>query len=350
MSVPSKQKILALPEKGADFVVTNSKVPTPQPGEILVKVEATALNPVDWKVAASGRFYTEWPAILGVDTAGVVAALGEGVTNFAVGDRILHEGNFVNRHAGFQQYNIALADLCCKIPSNISFDEATLPLGVATAAIALYSQKVPSGGAALTPPWEDGGLGKYAGEPIVVFGGASSVGVYTLQLAKLSGFSPIIATASSHNSDFVKSQGATHVVDRKLPSSELMDQLKEIAGKPIKYIRDCISSPETMNQGYDALSSGGVLIHHQPSHIEESKLTADKECVSPFGSWQHPVNKELGFKFYRAFPKLIETGAIKPNEVAYISGGLASIPEALDRLKNGSVSAEKIVVRPTETQ
>jgi len=184
----------------------------------------------------------------------------------------------------------------------------------------------------------------------VIFGGASSVGAYALQFAKMSGFSPIITTSSSHNFDFVKSLGATHALDRKLPSPEMVEELKKISGKPIKVIYDCMSHPDTLSQAYDALASGGILIHHPGRAIDESKLTPDKECVQPYGGWHHPANKELGHSFFRAFPKMLESGAIKPNEVSYIPGGLGSIRKGLDRLKSGAVSAQKIVVRPTETQ
>ncbi len=75
-------------------------------------------------------------------------------------------------------------------------------------AVGLY-QKAP-GGLDLTPPWAPGGKGKYSGKSIVVLGGASIVGQGAIQWARLSGFSPIVATASLSNETFLKSIGATH--------------------------------------------------------------------------------------------------------------------------------------------
>jgi len=64
-------------------------IPKPAAGELLVKVHATGLNPVDWKIRDYNVFVTKWPAVLGYDAAGVVEELGEGVTGFTKGDRVL---------------------------------------------------------------------------------------------------------------------------------------------------------------------------------------------------------------------------------------------------------------------
>ena len=85
---PTQQKALLLQTKQGEFAVGTIDVPKPGPGEILVKVEAAGLNPVDWVVQAYGIFVTEYPAVLGSDSAGEVVELGEGVTSFVVGDKV----------------------------------------------------------------------------------------------------------------------------------------------------------------------------------------------------------------------------------------------------------------------
>lgn len=82
------QKALLIVSKGAPFTVGQHEIPAPKAGEILVRIQATALNPVDWKIQQSGVYVETYPAILGTDSAGIVEAVGEGVTNFAVGDRV----------------------------------------------------------------------------------------------------------------------------------------------------------------------------------------------------------------------------------------------------------------------
>lgn len=85
---PSTQKALLLEKKYGDLVLKDVEVYKPGPGELLVKIHATSLNPVDWKIQKLGMFVEDFPAILGTDIAGEVAEVGEGVTDFKVGDRV----------------------------------------------------------------------------------------------------------------------------------------------------------------------------------------------------------------------------------------------------------------------
>ena len=84
----SQQKSLLLLEKQGSFAIRDFEIPQPGPGEILVEVQSTGLNPVDWKIAKVGWAISEYPAVLGSDSAGIVKKLGEGVTKFAVGDKV----------------------------------------------------------------------------------------------------------------------------------------------------------------------------------------------------------------------------------------------------------------------
>lgn len=79
---------LFLKEKFGAFEVGTKAMPTPGPGDILVKEVAVGLNPIDWKIQAYGIMETEFPAILGRDAAGQVEAVGEGVTQFKKGDKV----------------------------------------------------------------------------------------------------------------------------------------------------------------------------------------------------------------------------------------------------------------------
>lgn len=84
----STHKALLLEKKFGGYAVGDIATPKPGPGELLVKVHAAALNPVDWKIQKYGIFIETFPAILGSDVAGEVAELGEGVSGFKVGDRV----------------------------------------------------------------------------------------------------------------------------------------------------------------------------------------------------------------------------------------------------------------------
>lgn len=84
----SVQKALYLVEAKGALEVQERDIPAPGPGEILVEVHATGLNPVDWKIQTLGIFVKKYPVILGIDAAGIVKAVGEGVTTLAVGDKV----------------------------------------------------------------------------------------------------------------------------------------------------------------------------------------------------------------------------------------------------------------------
>ncbi|TCD60664.1 hypothetical protein EIP91_009724 [Steccherinum ochraceum] len=348
-NIPAQQYALAVLAKQGEWGVIVVDVDKPAPGEVLVRIESTGLNPLEWKVQTYGVQVTHYPAILGADPAGVVVEVGEGVSNLAVGDRVVFQGTYTNRLAAYKQYTVASAETVAKLPDNVSFDQAaTIPIVAGASWAGLYGKKQQLGGAQLTPPWEEGGLGKYAGQPFLLFGGASSVGQIVIQLAKLSGFSPIIATASPHNAELLKSLGATHVVDRNLTADKLIETVKQITSEPIQIVYDSISQKATQNAGYDILAPGGTLIITTPRTIDEEKITEDKPVIRTYGSLHREQNRELGIQFYRHLPKYLESGALKLPSVEILPNGLNGIPQGLERLKKGQVSGYKLIARPQE--
>lgn len=348
--LPTEQKALFLSGPKGRFVTRNTTVPSPGAGEILVEIHATALNPVDWKIKAYNFLIEEYPAILGTDAAGIVKAVGKGVKNFKVGDRVLHQGYFDNRHATFQQYTVVPAEIAAKLPPKLTFEQgASFPLAMGTAACGLYNKRQESpGGAGLYPPWEQGGRGKYAGQPILIIGGSSSVGQQAVQFAKLSGFSPIITIASRRNELRLRSRGATHVIDRSVPLSRLQNTIREITDKPLEIAYDAIADYNTQNAAYGALANGGKLILTLDAAIEQEKLTADKTIVNVFGNVHVPTQREVGVGLYRNLTAMLEAGDLKPNEVQVVRGGLGGIPGGLERLKRGGISFLKLVVFPQD--
>lgn len=84
----TKHKALLLLERKGALTVDDIDIPSPEPGELLVEVQATGLNPFDWMVAKLGIAVGVFPAILGSDSAGIVKEVGQGVVEFKVGDRV----------------------------------------------------------------------------------------------------------------------------------------------------------------------------------------------------------------------------------------------------------------------
>ncbi|KAH8112705.1 GroES-like protein [Phellopilus nigrolimitatus] len=343
----AQQKALFLqtPVNGEWFVGPRA-VPKAGAGELVVKIHATALNPVDWKIRTYNYFITEYPAILGTDSSGTVEEVGEGVQGFAKGDRVVHQGFFTNDKATFQQYTIVPAEITAKLPPNISFDQAaSIPLGLATAAVGLYEARVAKGLARLTPPWEAGGAGAYSGKPLVVFGGSTSVGQYVIQLARLSGFSPIITTASPHNAAHLTALGATHVVDRKGGAAAVAAAL---GGAPAELVYDAVSEAGTQAQAWDVLAPGGALVLLLPPQVDRAKYP-DKTLVDVFGNVHAPAARALGVSLYGKLTQLLADGTLQPNRVEVLPNGLAGIPDGLERLKENKVSGVKLIARPLET-
>ncbi|KAH7886903.1 chaperonin 10-like protein [Phlebopus sp. FC_14] len=342
------QKALWLKKVFGEFTLGTNPVPHPGTGEVLVKLEASALNPADWKVQKFGlQLVKKYPAVIGADGAGVVEQVGEGVNNFVKGDKIFFQSSFETDYATFQQYCLAAADVAAKIPDNISFDEAaSVSSGIMAPAVAFYGQR--PHGFAIAPPFEQGGIGKYSDQPFVVMGGASSLGQYAIQLAKLSGFSPIITTASLHNKDLLLSLGATHVIDRNLPATALHEEVAKITSTPVSFAFDAVSLGDTQQVAYDLLAPGGQLALVLASQIKEQERSG-KLVVKVFGSFHPPYNRLLGVQFMEALSNWLAEGKVKPNVVEVLAGGLDGVANGLKRLENNAVSGRKLVVRPFET-
>ncbi|KAL6298069.1 chaperonin 10-like protein [Sparassis latifolia] len=348
--MPAQQKALIVRYKQGPFVIRAVEIPTPGFGELLVKVESSALNPVDWKIQTRGIFVTEYPAVLGLDAAGMVVGFGRGVSGFTIGDRVFTEGAFDNAHATFQQYILADADITAKVPYKLSLDDAAaLPVSVVTAALGLFNRDDPSSSAALFPPWEKGGRGKYAGKPMMIFGGTTSVGQIVIQLTKLSGFSPIIVTASLHNAKLLKSYGATHILDRRMSASELRSAVTDITSLPVKTIYDAVGLRDTQNAAYNILAPSGTLVVVLEDAVDPSKKTPEKKIVRAEGDTYAVENRRTSASLFGQLTSLLERGLIKPNRVEVLSNGLVGIPGGLERLKNNEVSGLKLIVRPQET-
>ncbi|KAI0733982.1 chaperonin 10-like protein [Fomitopsis betulina] len=346
-----EQKALYLTERFGAFAVGNAPIYAPGPGKLLIKVESAGLNTADWSIQAYGILIKEYPTILGMDVAGTVAKVGEGVTTFKEGDRVFVPGHLGRSdHAGFQQYMLTDEYSAAKIPEGRSFDEAaTLPVAICVSAVALYHDGVDviGGTCGLTPPWEAGGRGKYNDRPVVVFSGASTIGQAAIQFLRLSGFSPLITTSSLHNADYLKQLGATHVLDRKLSPQEISTEIRKITSEPITTIFDAAGIPETQNLGYDLLASGGAIAVVLPEAVDPQKKVEDKTAFFMHADVTMPQNRKLGTSLFSALPGLLESGDLKPNRFEVVPNGLEGIMAGLETLKKG-VSCVKLIVHPQE--
>lgn len=128
-----------------------------------------------------------------------------------------------------------------------------------------------------------------------------------IQFAKLSGFSPIITTASLHNEALLKSFGATHVVDR---NTDVVAEVKKIVSNPVEVIYDSISEKSTQEQAWEILAPGGTLSVVLESQVDKEKYK-DKHVVFVFGSFAAPQNRALGVSLCSKLTKLLSEGRLK---------------------------------------
>lgn len=206
--------------RNAQLDVGVAPYPSPRADSIVVRNYAVAINPLDWIIQVAGTLAYRWlnyPAVLGSDVAGEVVEVGEQVTRFRVGDRVLGHAVGTDRDSdstaegAFQRYTVVLERMACPIPDAMAFeDAAVLPLALSTAACSLFQDDhlglhYPSAAAVPT------------GETVLVWGGATSVGSNAIQLAVAAGYE-VITTASPHNFAYVTSLGASQVFDYASPT------------------------------------------------------------------------------------------------------------------------------------
>ena len=142
----NQHKVVYLDGTNKPFRVDSTTTKAPTADQVLIRNKAIAINPVDWKIQDSGYFIQSWPAILGEDLAGTIEAVGDNVTRFKPGDRVIAHSQFLatgqNEQGSFQEMVIVPQNSVAKIPDSMKFEEAAvLPLAVSTAASGMYQSK-----------------------------------------------------------------------------------------------------------------------------------------------------------------------------------------------------------------
>lgn len=354
MSVPSTHRATYVHAKGEAPKISDRSLSELKPGEIAIKIAATAINPVDWKLRDYGLFLVpnwQYPAILGSDGSGTVAAVGKDVSDFSVGDRVFFQSGYGDDDVStFQEYIKLPAEIVAKTPKNVSDEEVSgIVLATMAAATAFYDKT----GQGLKAPWDEGGSAACKGKAIAIIGGSSSVGQYAIQLARLSGFERIITNASAVHHDYLKDLGAHVVLDRN--NSGPSDFQKALDGLPLEFVFDTISIKDTQSLGVQILQvtnthNSRVVLVGQVD--EEAKKLGDSK--EPHVALQMimgiALKPELRYLIKGLTGSLggqsgwVAQGKFKPNRVEVIEGGLESIQKGLEKNKHG-VSGVKVVVK-----
>lgn len=252
--------------------VKEVKRPEAKPGEVLIRLSHTSVNPVDWKIRLGylkDMLPHVFPVIPGWDAAGVVASVGEGVSGFAVGDRVAAYARLPQVQSGtYAEYISLPADYLAKMDSKISFAEAAgVPLVALTAMQGLSDYKK------IKP-----------GDNVLVLNGAGGVGSFAVQFARQMG-ATVTATTGSTNISYVKSLGAHHVIDYSKES--LMERAKDIAPAGFDFVFDAVGG-ESLNVAFDVVKKGAQIVSivdsPDASKAADHAVEASFHFVYPKGS------------------------------------------------------------------
>ncbi|MDB6159398.1 MAG: alcohol dehydrogenase [Gammaproteobacteria bacterium] len=216
--------------------------PVPNPDQLLVKVSAAGINPLDWKIADGifeGAMPNVLPLVLGVDAAGVVAGTGARVSRFKTGDRVF--GQFFSVPLGVGTYAeytvVGETAAIAKLPSTVSDEQgAALPTAAMTALGLVDSLELPPG------------------SKVLIVGATGGVGSFATQLAAAKGFT-VLVTAGAQDVERMKKLGAHETFDYR--ATDLTEQISAAHRQGIDAVIDMVSDASTFKKNTTLLSNGG---------------------------------------------------------------------------------------------
>lgn len=232
-------KAIRIHQFGGPEVLHYEDVPCPAPAadEVLIRVHAAGVNPVDWKIREGrlqGRINHHLPLTPGWDVAGVIEKTGTGVTQFKAGDAVYARPD-IARDGAYADYIVVHASEVALKPESLDFiHAAAVPLSALTAWQSLF---------------EAGNL--QPGQKILIHAGAGGVGHYALQLAHWKG-ARVITTTSARNADFVRAHGADEVID--YTTTRFEDVVRDV-----DMVFDTVGG-EVQQRSWQTLKKGGILV------------------------------------------------------------------------------------------
>lgn len=324
----------------------NLDIPQPGPFDLLVKIKACSVNPVDTKIR-QGAF----PAsdITGYDASGIVVSVGDNVVSFQGDDEVYYSG-VLGRPGTTAQYNLIDSRLAAKKPTSIGFAEAaSFPLVSLTAWELLVEHfgLVPY---AMMPSMAS----KTNSESILIINGAGGVGSIATQLARrVLRLKNVIVTASRPETiQHAKDMGATHVIDHH---QDLKAQLEKEGLKECKYIMICHSTPLYLEQACDIASCWGKIgsivecdepLAFQNMNAFSKSLSFHWEFMLAKGS--AGVMLESQGRILKQVAKLIDQGVLKPTVTQTFQLSAKNLIKAHEVLESGKAIG-KIVLTVNDT-
>lgn len=318
-------KALLLDQPGVVQDLYVGELPTPEPGagEIRVEVHAVSLNPVDYKLTGRGNPNWTFPFVLGLDVAGVVDAVGEGVVEFKVGDRVFYHGD-LTKQGGFAEYAITTAHTTAAIPDSVRYAEAA---AIPCAGLTAYEAVVRR-------------LDVQPNHIVWMQGGAGGVGGFGVQISKNIG-ATVITTASERNHEFVKSIGADLAIDYNT-QNVVQEILNYTNGLGVDRVLGAVDV-DTANQGIEVLNfRGGIACVAGMPTLDASTFAGAKSIHNiAYGGAHTSTNHEAQVDLARMATEMIGLVAEKKiDPMIEQTLTLDEIPSGLEQLQSRHVKGK----------
>jgi len=314
----------------ATFEITDLPKPDATPGHVVIRVAASSVNTVDTMISGMGPelpLSPALPAVLGMDFAGTVDAVGDGVTNFAVGDEVYGcAGGLADLQGALAEYMLADAQLIAHKPKSISMREAAaLPLVGITAYEGL----------------ERAGISAH--QKVLVQGGAGGVGHVAVQLAQHFGAEVFATVSKDSQFDIIKGYAATPINYLTDPVADYVQ--KHTGGAGFDVVFDTVGGAN-MSQSFEAAALNG----HVASTV--SLLEIDLSAVHFKGlslhvvfmliPMLHGINRAAHGEILAKLAQIVDAGALTPLVDAE-RFGLDAVGAAYDRLTSGQAVGKVVI-------
>jgi len=317
---------------GGSEVFEAAELPKPvaEAGQVLVRIAATSVNPVDTMIRAMGKdlpISPEPPAVLGMDFAGTIEAIGEGVTEYAVGDEVYGcAGGLMELQGALAEYMAADAKLIAHKPKNLSMREAAaLPLVGITAYEGLTR------------------AGTQAGQKVLVHGGTGGVGHIAVQLARHFGAEVFATAGNEQKLALIEKLGATAINYKTESVADYVAKYTNGAGFDV--IFDSVGGENMLNSFEAAKLNGQIAstvslleLDLSPVHFKGLSLHVIFMLIPMIYNDQREVHGQILAKL----AEVVEAEQLRPmlDDQAFL---LSDIAKAHDRLTSGQATG-KIVV------
>ncbi|KAK4504451.1 hypothetical protein PRZ48_005367 [Zasmidium cellare] len=339
-----KEAVIA---KGPKVAIQNAPIPKPGPYQVVTRVVYSGSNPKDWKRPQG--MPDKPPVNQGDDISGHVYEVGEHVSEFKPGDRVIAFHEMMKPGGSYAEpaFKACLSTYCIQSELTIISEGAAIPLAALTAAVGLFARL------RLPEPW----LPATKPTPLIVYGAASAVGDYAIQLAQKANIHPLICVAGKgipHVESLISPDKGDMIIDYRQGDEAVVQGFEEAKRKhgKIEYAFDAVSEKGSYQNICKVLdiNTGKITLVLPGKKYEEIPDTVQQSLTTVGASHGVPDDlKDFAFVHFRYIAKGLEEGWFKAQPQEVIPGGLAGVETGLRNLKEGKASAVKYVFKIEDT-